>query len=127
MNVQETKPEDDYYKQFLAAFQNPEISNLPSYAPLAMNEDGSYSIRLSNGVIKTLAEIPSNTEIYEIINQERKNEKSALLRKSLAERIGIAIDRFNVAFSQVFIELDNLLNNSNTMNNLDELIKMVTY
>jgi hypothetical protein len=101
--------------------QNTLLTNL-----MTMNEDGSYSIMLSNGVIKRLQEIPSNTQIYEIINQERRNEQSALLRKTLAERIGIVVDRFTTAFSQVFVELNNLLTNQNTLNDLDETVKNIS-
>ncbi len=93
---------------------------------MTLNEDGSYSIRLSNGVKKLITEIPSINTIYRELAQERKNNESALLRKTLAERIGIAIQRFNVGFSQFFIELNKLLNNSNTMSDLDGLIKDIT-
>jgi hypothetical protein len=94
--------------------QNELLTNL-----MTMNEDGSYSIRLSNGAIKRLEEIPSNDLIYKTIEQDRKNEKSAILRKTLAERIGIAIDRFNIGFSQVFVVLEKHLTNSGFINNLD--------
>jgi hypothetical protein len=101
--------------------QNELLTNL-----MTLNEDGSYSIRLSNGVIQRLENIPGNTEIYAILNQERKNQQSALLRNSLAERIGIVVDRFTTAFSQVFVELNNLLTNHNTLNNLDETVKAIS-
>ena len=92
---------------------------------MSLNEDGSYSIRLSNGSKKLLTEIPSVNIIYKELAQERKNEKSALLRKTLAERIGIAIERFNVGFSQFFVVLDRYFRNSNIMEKLDELFKKV--
>lgn len=100
--------------------QNELLTNL-----MTMNEDGSYSIRLSNGVVQNLSEIPSTSEIYGIINQQRKNEKSALLRKSLAERLGIFFDRFTIGFSQFFVELNNLLANNNVLNNLDDTVKLI--
>ena len=91
-----------------------------------MNEDGSYSIMLSNGIIRRLEETPGTAEIYGILNQERKNEKIALLRKTLAERIGIAIDRFSIGFSQVFIELNNLFDNHNTIGDIENLAKDIS-
>jgi hypothetical protein len=93
---------------------------------MTMNEDGSYSIRLSNGVIQNLSETPSTSEIYGILNQERKNEQSALLRKTLAERLSIVLDRFSIGFSQFFVELNNLFNNHNTIGDLDSLAKDIT-
>jgi hypothetical protein len=93
---------------------------------MTMNEDGSYSIRLSNGVVQRLSETPSNTEIFKTIQQERKNEESALLRKTLQERLLIVLDRFNIGFSQFFVELDKVFNNHNTINDLDSLAKDVS-
>ncbi len=93
---------------------------------MTMNEDGSYSIRLSNGVIQNLSETPSTSEIYGILNQERKNEQSALLRKTLAERLSIVLDRFSIGFSQFFVELNNLFNNHNTIGDLDSLVKDIS-
>jgi hypothetical protein len=101
--------------------QNELLTNL-----MTMNKDGSYSLRLSNGAIKRLEEIPSNELIYKTIQQDRKNEESALLRKTLAERIGIAIDRFNIGFSQVFVVLDRYFTNSNVVNNLDQTVANVS-
>lgn len=95
--------------------QNELLTNL-----MTLNEDGSYSLKLSNGAIKRLEEIPSNDLIYKTIEQDRKNEKSAILRKTLAERIGIAIDRFSIGFSEVFVVLDRYLTNSGFINNLDK-------
>ena len=93
---------------------------------MTLNEDGSYSMRLSNGTIKRLEEIPSMSLIIKTLEQDRKNEQSALLRKTLAERIGIAIDRFNIGFSQVFVELDKLFKRNSSIENLDGLVFDVT-
>ena len=101
--------------------QNTLLTNL-----MTMNEDGSYSIMLSNGIIRRLEETPGTAEIYGILNQERKNEQIALLRKTLAERIGIAIDRFSIGFSQVFIELNNLFDNHNTIGDIENLAKDIS-
>lgn len=101
--------------------QNTLLTNL-----MTMNEDGSYSIMLSNGIIRRLEETPGTAEIYGILNQERKNEQIALLRKTLAERIGIAIDRFSIGFSQVFVELNNLFNNHNTIGDIENLAKDIS-
>jgi hypothetical protein len=90
---------------------------------MTLNEDGSYSIRLSNGAIKRLEEIPSIYEITKTLEQDRKNEKSALARNTLAERIGIAVDRFNIGFSEVFVVLDKYFKKHNTMQNLDDTVK----
>ena len=90
---------------------------------MTMNEDGSYSIKLSSGSKRLLSEIPSINTIYNELRQERKNNESALLRKNLAERIGIAIERFNVGFSQIFIVMDRYFRNSNVINHLDETLK----
>ena len=101
--------------------QNTLLTNL-----MTMNKDGSYSIVLSNGIIRRLEETPGTAEIYGILNQERKNEQIALLRKTLAERIGIAIDRFSIGFSQVFIELNNLFDNHNTIGDIENLAKDIS-
>ena len=93
---------------------------------MTLNENGGYSIRLSNGIIKTLEEIPSINTINQILLQDRKNEQSALLRNTLAERIGIAIDRFNIGFSEVFIVLDKYFKNNNTIENLDSTVGSVS-
>jgi hypothetical protein len=93
---------------------------------MTLNEDGSYSMRLSNGVIKRLEEIPSMYEITKTLEQNRKNEQSALLRKTLAERIGIAVDRFNIGFSQVFVVLNRYFTQNDTINNLDSTVASVT-
>jgi hypothetical protein len=93
---------------------------------MTLNEDGSYSIRLSNGVVQRLSETPSNSEIYGILKQERKNAESALLRKTLAERLTIVLDRFTNAFSQVFVELNNLFNNHNTIGDIQDLAKDIS-
>jgi hypothetical protein len=90
---------------------------------MTLNEDGSYSMRLSNGAIKRLEEIPSMYEITKTLEQNRKNEQSALLRNTLAERIGIAVDRFNVGFSEVFVVLDKYFKKHNTIQNLDDTVK----
>lgn len=92
---------------------------------MTLNEDGTYSIRLSNGVIKRLEEIPSMSLITKTLEQDRRNEQSALLRKTLAERIGIAIDRFNIGFSQVFVELDKLFKRNSSIENLDSTVASV--
>ena len=101
--------------------QNELLTNL-----MTMNEDGSYSIRLSNGVIQNLSEMPSTSEIYGILNQERKNEQSALLRKTLAERLGIVLDRFSIGFSQFFVELNNVFNNHNTIGGIEDVAKDIS-
>lgn len=93
---------------------------------MTLNEDGSYSIRLSNGVTQRLSEIPSNVTIFKTLEQERKNNESALLRKSLSERIGIAIDRFMIGFSQVFVELNKYFRDFDTITNLDNTVKSIT-
>ena len=93
---------------------------------MTLNEDGSYSMRLSNGVVKRLEEIPSIGLITQTLQQDRKNEQSAILRKNLAERIGIAIDRFNIGFSQVFVVLNRYFTQNNTINNLDSTVASVT-
>jgi hypothetical protein len=93
---------------------------------MTLNEDGSYSVRLSNGVIKRLEEIPSINVINQTLLQNRRNDESALLRKTLAERIGIAIDRFNIGFSQVFVVLNRYFTQNDTMNNLDSTVASVS-
>jgi hypothetical protein len=93
---------------------------------MTLNEDGTYSMRLSNGVIKRLEEIPSMYEITKTLEQERKNDQSALLRNTLAERIGIAIDRFNIGFSEVFVVLDKYFKRHNTIENLDSTRESIT-
>jgi hypothetical protein len=93
---------------------------------MTLNEDGSYSMRLSNGVIKRLEEIPSMYEITKTLEQDRRNEQSALLRNTLAERIGIAIDRFNIGFSQVFVVLDKYFKRYSTIENLDSTVGSVS-
>jgi hypothetical protein len=93
---------------------------------MTLNEDGTYSMRLSNGVIKRLEEIPSMYEITKTLEQERKNDQSALLRNTLAERIGIAIDRFNIGFSEVFVVLDKYFKRHNTIENLDSTVESIT-
>jgi len=93
---------------------------------MTLNEDGSYSIRLSNGVTQRLSEIPSNVTIFKTLQQERKNNESALLRKSLAERIGIVIDRFMIGFSQVFVELNKYFRDFDTITNLDNTVKSIS-
>lgn len=93
---------------------------------MTLNENGSYSIRLSNGVIKTLEEIPSINTINQILLQDRRNEQSALLRNTLAERIGIAIDRFNIGFSEVFVVLDKYFKKHSTIENLDSTVGTVS-
>jgi hypothetical protein len=93
---------------------------------MTLNEDGGYSIRLSNGVVKTLEEIPSINTINQILLQDRRNEQSALLRNTLAERIGIAIDRFNIGFSEVFVVLDKYFKRYSTIENLDSTVGTVS-
>ena len=93
---------------------------------MTLNEDGSYSIRLSNGVVTRLSEIPSNNTILKTINQERKNDESAIMRKNLAERMGLVIDRFMIGFSQVFVELNKQFTNNNTMNNIDSVASSIS-
>jgi len=93
---------------------------------MTLNENGGYSIRLSNGIIKTLEEIPSINTINQILLQDRRNEKSALLRNTLAERIGIAIDRFNIGFSEVFVVLDKYFKRYSTIENLDSTVGSVS-
>ncbi len=93
---------------------------------MTLNEDGSYSMRLSNGIIKRLEEIPSMYEITKTLEQDRRNEQSALLRNTLAERIGIAIDRFNIGFSEVFVVLDKYFKRHNTIENLDTTVESIT-
>ncbi len=93
---------------------------------MTLNSDGTYSMRLSNGVIKRLEEIPSMYEITKTLEQDRRNEQSALLRNTLAERIGIAIDRFNIGFSEVFVVLDKYFKRHNTIDNLDSTVESIT-
>jgi hypothetical protein len=93
---------------------------------MTLNEDGSYSMRLSNGVIKRLEEIPSMYEITKTLEQDRRNEQSALLRNTLAERIGIAIDRFNIGFSEVFVVLDKYFKRHSTIENLDDTVGSIS-
>ena len=90
---------------------------------MTLNEDGSYNIRLSNGVTQRLSEIPSNVSILKTINQERKNKESAIMRKNLAERINMVVDRFMIGFSEVFVVLDKYFTSNNTIQNLDNLVK----
>jgi len=112
-------------KKGFAATMNDEQKDLITNL-MTLNENGGYSIRLSNGVIKTLEEIPSINTINQILIQDRRNEQSALLRNTLAERIGIAIDRFNIGFSQVFVVLDKYFKRYSTIENLDSTVGSVS-
>ena len=93
---------------------------------MTLNEDGSYSMRLSNGITQRLSEIPSNVSILKTINQDRVNKNSALMRKNLSERIGIAADRFMVGFSKIFVSLNKHFTENDTINNLDKTVKAIS-
>jgi hypothetical protein len=66
-------PEEDYYKQFLNAFQNPQLSNQPAYAPLAANDGSSVTVTQmddSNGSSTPLVVQPTVDQLKEFLRQD---------------------------------------------------------
>jgi hypothetical protein len=85
---------DDYYKQFLTAFQNPQLSDQPAYAPLASNSDGSSvtvnSINDANGVSTPLVhQQPTVDQLKQYLQEDvakgliTQSEADAELNKAL--------------------------------------------
>jgi hypothetical protein len=93
---------------------------------LNLDENNKYTLKLPGGSVKLLEEIPSNKIITDYLEQDRKNEKSAILRKDLMERIGIAIEHLNVGFSQFFIHFTKLIDKSGAFQKLDQITEYIT-
>jgi hypothetical protein len=93
---------------------------------LTLENNDKYSLRLPGGAVKMLEEIPSNKILRDYLEQDRKNEQSAILRKDLMERIGLAIEQFNVGFSKFFIHLNKLIGNSGAFEKLDQITEYIS-
>jgi hypothetical protein len=69
----EATPEEDYYKQFLAAFENPQLSDQPGYAPVAANDGSSVTVTQmddSGGASTPLVLQPTVDQLKEYLKQD---------------------------------------------------------
>ena len=93
---------------------------------LTLENNGNYSLRLPGGAVKMLEEIPSTSILNDYLRQDRKNEQSAILRKDLMERIGIAIEHLNVGLSDFFIHFSKLIDKSGVFQKLDQITEYIS-
>jgi hypothetical protein len=71
---------------------------------IAMGEKG-YEVKLSSGATKLLSEIRTKGELDKILDDRKKNEKAAMQRLSMMQRLQLVGDRFIMGISQVFDKL----------------------
>lgn len=74
-------------------------------ALMNLNDKGKYEIRLSDGTTALLENVSDNRQLQQILSARKSNEKSAIERKNLMERLQLIVDRFTLGFSSVLTKL----------------------
>jgi len=69
-----------------------------------MGEKG-YEVKLSSGATKLLSEITTKGQLDKILDDRKKNEKAAMQRLNMMQRLQLIGDRFIMGVSQVFDKL----------------------
>jgi len=78
----------------------------PALASLMkLNEKGQYVIKNSAGVDMLLSEMTDKNQLNAILDARKKNDKAAIERNNLAERLSLIADRFTLGFSSVMNKL----------------------
>ena len=78
----------------------------PALASLMkLNKDNKYEIRMSDGTTKLLENITDKRQLDAILDARNKNEKAAIERNNLAQRLTLIADRFMLGFSTVMTTL----------------------
>lgn len=78
----------------------------PALASLMkLNKDNKYEIRMSDGTTKLLENITDKRQLDAILDARNKNEKAAIERNNLAQRLSLIADRFMLGFSSVMTKL----------------------
>ena len=78
----------------------------PALASLMkLNNKNKYEIQMSDGTTKLLENITDKRQLDAILDARQKNEKAAIERKNVAERLSLIADRFMLGFSTVMTKL----------------------
>jgi hypothetical protein len=96
------EPEEDYYKQFLAAFENPQLSDLPTYAPLAANDGSSVTVTQMNdsdGPGMPLVLQPTVDQLKEYLKQDV--EKGLITQEQADAELNKAINSDSTIASSI--------------------------
>ncbi len=72
---------------------------------MQMNEKGKFEIRLSDGTTQLLENITDKNQLKQILDARKANERAAIGRKNVMERLSLIVDRFMVGVSGVFNKL----------------------
>jgi hypothetical protein len=72
---------------------------------MTINEKGGYEIRMSDGTTKLLENITDSNQLKSIIDTRKANDKAAIQRLNLMERLSLISDRFIMGVSKVFDKL----------------------
>lgn len=86
----------------LIDFSNEEKMQLAS---LSQMKDGEIFIKNSAGVDTLLQNLTGKDDLKKILSERDKNDKAAIGRKNLMERLGLIVDRVMMGFSNVFNKL----------------------
>jgi hypothetical protein len=74
-------------------------------ALMKLNKNNKYEIQMSDGTTKLLENITDKRQLNAILDAREKNEKAAIERNNLAERLRLIADRFMLGFSTVMTKL----------------------
>jgi len=80
---------------------------------MTLNEKGKYEIRLSDGTTNLLENVTTSNQLKQILDARKSNEKAAIERNSLMERLELIINRFTYGFSTVLTKLFGSTNMDN--------------
>ena len=96
------------------------LSNL-----ITMNDKNQYVIRMPNGFEKLVSQIPSADMFRDILDERVKNENAAKERKNWSERFDQILQKFMMGFTQPLIKLEGIFNDTNMINQIEELGKTI--
>ena len=96
------------------------LSNL-----ITMNKDNQYVIRMPNGFEQLVSQIPNAGMFKDILDERKKNEKAGIERKNWSERFDQILQRFMNGFTQPLIKLEGIFNDTNMINQIEELGKTI--
>jgi hypothetical protein len=86
---------------------------------MQLNEKGKYEIKMSDGTMQLLENMTDKSQLKAILDAREKNDKAAIQRQNLAERLSLIMDRFMMGFSNVFTKLFGGTNFESFLQNIE--------
>jgi hypothetical protein len=72
---------------------------------MQLNEKGKFEIKMSDGTMRLVENLTSESQLKQILKSREANEKAAIQRLNMMQRFENVINRFMVGFSKVFDQL----------------------